>query len=151
LILDRNAQPGDVRHEREADQFAAEFLMDAARIEPTLPRRIDFTRLISLQSYWGVSVEALLSRSRELGVMSDPTHRRARIKRNELRKHGVVLTYDVVNFPGERPQLLLLAAAACGDPIAAPAGELAWSTAKVEGLLGRSSDRPRLTLVPADE
>jgi len=104
-----------------------------------------------LQSYWGVSVEALLSRSRELGVMSDPTHRRARIKRNELRKHGVVLTYDVVNFPGERPQLLLLAAAACGDPIAALAGELAWSTAKVEGLLGRSSDRPRLTLVPADE
>ena len=85
--MHRNAQPGDVRHEREADQFAAEFLMDAARIEPTLPRRIDFTRLISLQSYWGVSVEALLSRSRELGVMSDPTHRRARIKRNELRKH----------------------------------------------------------------
>lgn len=73
-----SAQPGDVRHEREADQFAAEFLMPAARSEPTLPR-IDFTRLISLQSYWGVSVEALLSRSRELGVMSDPTHRRARI------------------------------------------------------------------------
>jgi hypothetical protein len=151
LILHRNAQPGDVRHEREADQFAAEFLMAAARIEPTLPRRIDFTRLISLQSYWGVSVEALLSRSRELGVMSDPTHRRARIKRNELRKHGVVRTYDVVNFPGERPQLLLRAAAACGDPIAALADELAWSTAKVEGLLGRSSDRPRLALVPADE
>jgi len=41
LILHRNAQPGDVRHEREADQFAAEFLMAAARIEPTLPRRID--------------------------------------------------------------------------------------------------------------
>jgi Zn-dependent peptidase ImmA (M78 family) len=41
-----------VRHVREADQFAAEFLMPAARIEPTLPRRIDFTRLISLQSYW---------------------------------------------------------------------------------------------------
>jgi hypothetical protein len=122
----------------------------AARIEQTLPRRIDFTRLI-LQSYWGVSVEALLSRSRELGVMSDPTHRRARIKLNELRKHGVVRTDDVVNVPGERPQLLLRAAAACGDPIAALADELAWSTAKVEGLLGRSSDRPRLTLLPADE
>ena len=104
-------------------------MMPAARIEPMLP----------------------LSRSRELGVMSDPTHRRARIKLNELRKHGVVRTDDVVSFPGERPQLLRRAAAAGGDPIAALAGELAWSTAKVEGLLGGSSDRPRMTLVPADE
>jgi len=48
-----------------------------------------------------------------------------------LGKRGVVRTDDVVNFLGERPQLLLRAAAACGDPIAALADELAWSTAKV--------------------
>jgi Zn-dependent peptidase ImmA (M78 family) len=151
LVLHRNAQPGDVRHEREADQFAAEFLLPASRIEPHLPRRIDFTRLISLQSYWGVSVEALLYRSRELGVISDATHRRARIKLNELRSHGVVRTEDTANFPGEQPQLLHRAATACGDPIAEIANELAWSPARVEALLGRPSKKPTLTLVHSDD
>jgi Zn-dependent peptidase ImmA (M78 family)/transcriptional regulator with XRE-family HTH domain len=148
LLLHRNAQPGDVRHEREADQFAAEFLVPAARIEAHLPRRIDFPRLISLQSYWGVSVEALLYRSRELGVMSDATHRRARIKLSELRTHGVVRTEDTANFPGEQPQLLHRAALACGDPIAELAEELAWSPARVQALLGRPPGKPTLTVVP---
>jgi Zn-dependent peptidase ImmA (M78 family)/DNA-binding XRE family transcriptional regulator len=151
LVLHRNAQPGDVRHEREADQFAAEFLLPASRIEPQLPRRIDFTRLISLQSYWGVSVEALLYRSRELGVISDATHRRARIKLNELRAQGVVRTEDTANFPGEQPQLLHRAAVACGDPIADLARELAWSPARVDALLGRPSRKPTLTLVPSND
>lgn len=151
LLLHRNAQPGDLRHEREADQFAAEFLLPASRIEAQLPRRVDFTRLISLQSYWGVSVEALLYRSRELGAMSDATHRRARIKLHELRKHGVARTEDTTNFPGEQPQLLYRATTACGDPIAQLADELAWSPAKVEALLGRPSNRPKLTLVPVDD
>ena len=151
LVLHRNAQPGDVRHEREADQFAAEFLLPASRIEPHLPRRIDFTRLISLQSYWGVSVEALLYRSRELGVISDATHRRARIKLNELRAHGVVRTENTANFPGEQPQLLHRAAVACGDPIAQLAEELAWSPARVDALLGRPSRKSALTLVPSDD
>lgn len=151
LLLHRNAQPGDVRHEREADQFAAEFLLPASRIEAQLPRRIDFTRLISLQYYWGVSVEALLYRSRALGAMSDATHRRARIKLHELRKHGVIRTEDTTHFPGEQPQLLHRAATACGDPIAQLVDELAWSPTKFEAMLGRPSTRPKLTLVPADD
>lgn len=147
LVLHHNAQPGDVRHEREADQFAAEFLMPAARIELKLPRRIDFTRLISLQTQWGVSVEALLYRSRELGVISDATHRRARIKLHELRKHDVVRALDIAEFNGEQPQLLLRAAAACGEPITDLAHELAWSEDHVRLLLGKPSERPRLRLV----
>lgn len=151
LLLHRDAQPGDVRHEREADQFAAEFLMPAARIESTLPRRLDFTRLISLQSHWGVSVEALLYRSRELGAISDATHRRARIKLNELRKHDVVRIEDIADFPGEQPQLLARAAAACGNPIAQLAADLAWSHDRVVRMLGVQSERPRLQLVTPTE
>lgn len=151
LLLHRNAQPGDVRHEREADQFAAEFLMPAARIEPKLPRRLDFTRLISLQAHWGVSVEALLYRSRELGVMSDATHRRARIKLHGLRRHDVVPTEDIASYSGEQPQLLRRASEACGNPIAELASELAWPEGQVETMLGKLSDRPQLRLVPTDE
>jgi Zn-dependent peptidase ImmA (M78 family)/transcriptional regulator with XRE-family HTH domain len=151
LLLHRNAQPGDVRHEREADQFAAEFLMPAARIESNLPRRLDFTRLISLQSHWGVSVEALLYRSRELGVLSDATHRRARIKLHDLRKHDVVRTEDITAFPGEQPQLLLRAAAACGNPIAQLASDLAWSEERVTRMLGVPPERARLQLVTSTD
>lgn len=147
LLLHRDAQPGDVRHEREADQFAAEFLMPTSSIKPMLPRRLDFARLISLQSHWGVSVEALLYRSRELGVISDATHRRARIKLHELRKHDVVRTQDVADFPGEQPQLLIRAAAACGNPVAQLAHDLAWSEERVVRMLGVPSDRPRLRLI----
>lgn len=151
LLLHRDAQPGDVRHEREADQFAAEFLMPAASIKSALPRRLDFTQLILLQTHWGVSVEALLYRSRELGVISDATHRRARIKLNELRGHGVVRTEDITNFPGEQPQLLARAAAACGNPIAQLATDLAWSQDQVARMLGTPSDRQPLRLVTLSE
>ena len=147
LLLHRDAQPGDVRHEREADQFAAEFLMPTSTIKSMLPRRLDFARLISLQSHWGVSVEALLYRSRELGVISDATHRRARIKLHELRKHDVVRTQDIADFPGEQPQLLIRAAAACGNPVAQLAHDLAWSEERVVRMLGVPSDRPRLRLI----
>jgi Zn-dependent peptidase ImmA (M78 family)/DNA-binding XRE family transcriptional regulator len=151
LVLHRDAQPGDVRHEREANAFAAEFLVPASRIEAALPRRVDFARLITLQTYWGVSVEALLYRSRELGAISDATHRRARIKLNQLHKQGVVRSESVTDFPGEVPQLLARAAAACGDPVAELADELAWTEDHVRALLRKPVDRPRLTLVQTDE
>jgi Zn-dependent peptidase ImmA (M78 family)/transcriptional regulator with XRE-family HTH domain len=150
LVLHRNAQPGDVRHEREADQFAAEFLMPAARIEPRLPRRLDFAKLVMLQAHWGVSVEALLYRSRELGVISDATHRRARIKLLDLRRHEVVRTEEIAGFSGEQPQLLHRAAAAFGNPISELAAELAWSTDRVATMLGTPGDRPRLRLLDSD-
>ena len=58
---------------------------------------------------------------------------------------------DVVNFPRRMtaatpPRRRCVRRSDCGL-----ADQLDWSTEKVEGLLGRSSDRPRLTLVPADQ
>lgn len=151
LLLHQNAQPGDVRHEREANHFAAEFLMPTSTIKSMLPRRPDFTQLISLQSHWGVSVEALLYRSREVGALSDATYRRACIKLKDLRRHDVVRIQDIAEFPGEQPQLLIRAAAACGNPIAQLATDLAWSEDRVVRMLGVPPDRPSLHLVASTD
>ncbi len=147
LVLHGEAQPGDVRHEREANAFAAEFLMPASRLKSAIPRRVDFARLVALQRQWGVSVEALLYRGRELGDITDATHRRARIKLNDLRNQGVVRNEVVKDFPGELPQLLARAATACGEPLTELAAELAWPTERVRALLRQPADRPQLRLV----
>jgi Zn-dependent peptidase ImmA (M78 family) len=71
LLLHADVIPGDIRHEREADAFAAEFLMPAAVITAELPTRVDLPALLGLQQRWGVSVPALLHRCRELGTLSE--------------------------------------------------------------------------------
>jgi Zn-dependent peptidase ImmA (M78 family)/DNA-binding XRE family transcriptional regulator len=55
--------------EREADQFAAEFLMPAADIGPTL-EPVTLPRLAALKSYWKVSMAALLKRATDLGKIT---------------------------------------------------------------------------------
>ena len=59
LILHGDTAPGDHQQEREADAFAAEFLMPEATISGELPLRTDFTAFIRLQHTWGVSVKSL--------------------------------------------------------------------------------------------
>jgi len=49
--------PGDRQQEREADEFAAEFLTPKAEIEPLLPRTMRIATLEKLSGEWGVSVE----------------------------------------------------------------------------------------------
>jgi Zn-dependent peptidase ImmA (M78 family)/transcriptional regulator with XRE-family HTH domain len=55
--------------EREANLFAAEFLMPAEVIRADL-RNLSLGRLVDLKRVWGVSVQALIERSRHLGVLS---------------------------------------------------------------------------------
>jgi Zn-dependent peptidase ImmA (M78 family) len=71
LLLHASPLPGDRQQEREADEFAAEFLTPRAEIEPLLPRTMRIAELERLSADWGVSVESLVRRMGELRVVSD--------------------------------------------------------------------------------
>ncbi len=55
--------------EDEADQFAAEFLMPGDVIRPEL-RNLSLGKLHALKRYWMVSMQALIERAYQLGVLS---------------------------------------------------------------------------------
>lgn len=56
--------------EREADEFASEFLMPARTIAPEL-KQLSMASLVRLKERWGVSMQALARRARDLGSMSE--------------------------------------------------------------------------------
>lgn len=150
LVMHGELAGGDPVLEREADRFAAEFLTPGLVIQELLPRRIDFRKLNQLSEQWGVSIKSLVYRSREVGLLSDATARRAYIRLSQLSEQGVIATQPVYQFPGEVPSLLRRAvelAETNGVTIASLAQELAWKPAQVRRMLGDPDERPALRLV----
>jgi Zn-dependent peptidase ImmA (M78 family)/transcriptional regulator with XRE-family HTH domain len=84
LILHADEDPGNARLERQANQFASAFLMPASEIRTELSPRVDWQRLAQLKRFWGVSMAALLYRSRDLGVLSPTAYQRAVAKMSAL-------------------------------------------------------------------
>lgn len=148
LLLHPVPLPGDRQQEREADQFAAEFLTPRHELEPLLPRTVRFAVLDELSRSWGVSVESLLFRMGELGIASDVSLRRAFQRlagMAELRREEPLSSY-----PGELPALLREAvdvAARMGFSRADLARELCWTTQHLAEVLGEVDGRPQLRLV----
>ncbi len=60
--------------EKQADMFAAAFLMPARDIEDELPTAADWPMLFALKKRWQVSLAALLMRAKTLKRMSDATY-----------------------------------------------------------------------------
>jgi len=60
--------------EREADAFAAEFLMPAAEIRTEL-KGITLARAAQLKVVWRVAISALVRRARDLGVIDDSRYK----------------------------------------------------------------------------
>lgn len=60
--------------EEEADQFAAEFLMPARDIGPSL-NRFDLRKAALLKPFWKVSMAALVVRAKTLGKLTDGQYR----------------------------------------------------------------------------
>jgi Zn-dependent peptidase ImmA (M78 family) len=58
--------------EKEADEFAAEFLAPAAQITPAL-RRLAFDRLFPLKATWRLSIKALIFRAEAVGAIDRQT------------------------------------------------------------------------------
>jgi Zn-dependent peptidase ImmA (M78 family)/transcriptional regulator with XRE-family HTH domain len=77
LVGHADADRADAVVERQAMAFGASLLAPADQIVDYLPRRFDVAAFINLKATWGMSIAALLYRSRELGVMTDAGYRRA--------------------------------------------------------------------------
>lgn len=148
LLLHPTPIPGDRQQEREADQFAAEFLTPSAEIEPLLPTTMRLAKLDSISRTWGVSVESLIYRMGELGHVSEVSIRRAHQRlagMTELRSDE-----PLVAFPGEVPTLLRDAVELLeqtGYSRAQLADELRWTTRHLTWILGDEDPRPTLRAV----
>ncbi|MCQ9368141.1 XRE family transcriptional regulator [Brevibacterium sp. 91QC2O2] len=153
LLLHRDSTPGDKQQEREADQFAAEFLTPNSQIVNLLPRTVNLPQLDKLSRHWGISVDSLLLRMKELGIASDSAIRRGYQKLNHLRKSGLETTEPVNAYPGELPSMLNQAAEMAettGYGEAALAQDLRWYPARVREVLGMEDSRPDLRIVGGD-
>ncbi|MET8031408.1 XRE family transcriptional regulator [Streptomyces sp. NPDC005345] len=77
LVMHVDAEPGSKVVENQAHRFAAELLLPEDELKSLLPTKADWRTLAALKEAYGVSLQALLYRSRSLGVMSDVTYRNA--------------------------------------------------------------------------
>lgn len=152
LVMHRGTCTGPIEHEREANAFAAEFLVPGDEIGPLLPHRVDLAALVELQRHWGVSVQALLHRSKELGALTDSASRQAWVLLTRLGWRRDEPTEDL---PGEWPSLLdqaLDLAAPLGLTPERLAAGLKLPISEICELLGRRvDDRPRLRLLVSSE
>lgn len=148
LLLHSTPIPGDRQQEREADQFAAEFLTPSAEVEPLLPSTMRLANLDSISRTWGVSVESLIYRMGELGRVSDVSIRRAH---QRLASMADLRTGEpLVAFPGEVPTLLRDAVELLeqnGFSRAQLADELRWTARHLAWILGEDDPRPVLRSV----
>jgi Zn-dependent peptidase ImmA (M78 family)/DNA-binding transcriptional regulator YiaG len=152
LLLHGDAVPGDVIQEKEADVFAAEFLTPGEVIRAELPPRMDLKALERLGQKWGVSVDSLVYRCREVGAVSDPAYRRAYQRLSQLRRLGLFQPEPVAGYPGEIPVLISRAFALAesnGLTMAGLARELTYPLPRLRLLLGdaEATIRPQLRLV----
>ena len=96
-----HAVPHDGDMEREADVFAAEFLMPAAEIKPQL-HNLTLQRLAQLKSVWRVAMQALLKRAVDLGTV---TARQKSYLWMQMGKMGIRIVEPIPIQP-EKPSLL---------------------------------------------
>lgn len=146
IVLHHGRQGTDSEAERQANTFAAEFLTPRDVIADQLPRRINFTRLEDLSQLWGVSVESLLYRSKELEIISESTQRRAYVTLHSLPRRS----QPIWDYPGERPEMLKSAIDlldGAGVPLAQIADDLQMTPNHIRRLADIDDPQPKLSLV----
>jgi Zn-dependent peptidase ImmA (M78 family)/transcriptional regulator with XRE-family HTH domain len=80
VVMHGDAEPGGRIAEEQAHRFASELLMPAAEIRDCLPATMGgnvWVTLAKLKEQWGVSMQALLFRARQLGRLGDVSYRNA--------------------------------------------------------------------------
>ena len=151
LVMHDECIPGDAVQEREADLFAAEFLTPADQITPALPKGVTLDALAAVSQAWGVSVESLLRRAKEVGTASNASYQCAHRRLTGLREHGSIRPESIDGSHGENPGLLKAAFAVAdenGLGLKALAEELQFSLPQTRRLLGLKQESTTLRLVP---
>lgn len=92
--------PGEVA-EREADEFASEFLLPEDDIKPMLSN-LDLSTLAQLKRRWRVSMHALVRRAKDLDVM---TYQQYRNMQMYFSKKGYT-KYEPISLPWEHATML---------------------------------------------
>lgn len=85
LVLHEEQTPGSTLTENEADRFAGAFLAPRDSFILECPRRWDYEQFAKLKIRWKLSIQALVYRGFNLGVLSQNTLRKAFI---ELSQNG---------------------------------------------------------------
>lgn len=85
LVMHRSLQGKLKDIEREATRFAGEFLMPEQAMRQEIVPPITLTSLSELKPRWGVSIQALAYRARDLGMI---TVRQHKYLFQQLQKHG---------------------------------------------------------------
>ncbi len=117
LALHQNtADLADKDSELKADLFASEFLLPEESISTVLRSNITLTSLIQLKPKWGVSIQALIKRAENLGIISK---RKSQYMFTQLSKRGWRKKEPASEtIPKEKPRLLAqLAEMRYGVPI----------------------------------
>jgi len=86
--------------EREADEFAAEFLLPAEEIRDSFTDPVDLGLLLELKLRWGVSMAALARRALTLDVVSEWRYRQIMVEMSALGYR----TQEPVQLPAETPR-----------------------------------------------
>ena len=100
IVLHKGMPAGITLLEREADEFAAEFLLPEDPMRRTLTPQFNLTAAARLKQRWGVSMQALIRRARSLDII---TERHYRYLFEQLARRGWRIN-EPVEVPVERPR-----------------------------------------------
>jgi len=103
LIMHADVAPGSPDAERQANRFAAAFMVPREPFLMECPRRLDWGHFYELKRRWRMSVAALVKRAFDLGALTEASYRRAFIHLNRTGERFQELDEP----PVEQPELLL--------------------------------------------
>lgn len=137
LVMHMDVVPGSPIAEREADRFAAAFLLPRDAFLPECPRRLNWDHFYELKRRWKVSVSALVKRAYDLHCITEATYRRAFIHLNKSGERHA----ERDEPPPEPPTLIASAIAAAATRIdkASIAHGLGLSLGDLEALVSPES------------
>ena len=101
LVMHRGLNRPGQDIERDADKFAAEFLLPEQPMRQILSEQLTLANAAKLKARWRVSIQTLVRRARDLGVITD---RHYRYLFEQIGRRGWRKT-EPVDVPVERPRL----------------------------------------------
>jgi Zn-dependent peptidase ImmA (M78 family) len=102
LVLHRSAASSLADMEGEANAFAAEFLMPREVLRREFPIPLTLSGLADMKKKWGISIQALALRARDIGVVTDRQYKYLvrQLSMKGWRQH------EPVHIEPEKPRLL---------------------------------------------